>query len=233
MILLLKVKGKNFCVIQVHSKKGTGYEAVLRVGKLPDTGTNGDVVRYFSCAVTAIYIIRFPIGNTDFAEKLIGQMKTLYEREGFGTLIYDSKNDSVSSSQQASHLPPAYGFAQNPFASQSQQSLSASAQNAPPNPAVPTMMQNQSQAIAGFSQPVNIPTSNNSPFVQLQGSSSVGFLPPNVGISTVSNIGNVSSNVGQFQLLGQFIAIPIYVLGTGASSANAFSQMALAQKFGV
>jgi len=197
--------GKSFCVIQVHSKRGSGYEAVLRVGKLPDSGTNGDVVR-------------FPIGNTESAEKLIAQMKTLYEREGFGTLIYDSKNDTGSVSQQpqsSTQIPPAYGFSQNAFASQSQQNLPT--QNALTNPTIPTMTPNQPQAMAGLSQTANVPTTSNPPFTQLQGASNVGYnLPPNVGISNISAVGNA----------------PFQLLGSSTTSANSFNQIAMAQKFG-
>lgn len=69
--------GKAFCFFQVLPKRSGGYEGVIRVGKTPDIGTNGE-------------IIRFPLGTAEEAERFITQMKIQYEKEGFGVLVYDS-----------------------------------------------------------------------------------------------------------------------------------------------
>jgi hypothetical protein len=38
--------GKSFCSFQIFSKRSGGYEGIIRVGKCPDTGNNGDIIRY-------------------------------------------------------------------------------------------------------------------------------------------------------------------------------------------
>jgi len=49
----------------------------MRVGKSPDQGTNGD-------------IIKFPLGNAASAEAFVSQLKSVYEREGLGILVQDT-----------------------------------------------------------------------------------------------------------------------------------------------
>jgi hypothetical protein len=77
--------GKAFCFFQVLTKRSGGYEGAIRVGKTPDVGTNGE-------------IIRFPLGTAEEAERFVTQMKLQYEKEGFGVLVYDSLVHVVGSS---------------------------------------------------------------------------------------------------------------------------------------
>jgi len=74
--------GKTFAAFQISSKKdqnGAGYEGTLRVGKTPDNGSNGDM-------------IKFALGNAAAAQLFIVQLKSLYEQEGIGVLVFDSLN---------------------------------------------------------------------------------------------------------------------------------------------
>ena len=57
--------------------KRSGFEGLLRVGKLPDNGINGE-------------LIRFSLGNTTSTDQFINQLRFLYEKEGLGTISYDS-----------------------------------------------------------------------------------------------------------------------------------------------
>eukprot|EP01119_Soliformovum_irregulare_P002331 TRINITY_DN1260_c1_g1_i1.p1 TRINITY_DN1260_c1_g1~~TRINITY_DN1260_c1_g1_i1.p1 ORF type:complete len:593 (+),score=164.26 TRINITY_DN1260_c1_g1_i1:1097-2875(+) len=76
--------GKTFCYLHVQVKKnGGGYDGLIRVGKCPDTGSNGE---YF----------RFPLGTAVEANQFVNQLKSLYEKEGFGMLVSDSSNPNMN-----------------------------------------------------------------------------------------------------------------------------------------
>jgi hypothetical protein len=69
--------GKIFCAIHIYPKTSfTEFEALIRVGKSPDNGNNGDTVK-------------INIGNCSEGLAFVEQLKHSFEKE-VGMLVYDS-----------------------------------------------------------------------------------------------------------------------------------------------